>query len=488
MKRYLIGIALLGALSACTETRQTSNAEQTASRVATHRSIAPPFADAAPKFRHFAVSSSKAEQIRLENGTIIAIPASAFVDVNGKPVSGIVDIAYREFRNAADILLSGIPMVYDSAGQAHWFQSAGMMEIRASQQQQQLEVAAGKSLEVAMISAVSGDFNNYYFDEKNGAWDYLSTNASSATLTPAAQTPIRTAAATDLPEDMNEPTLPPDAATPKAVQFNFTVDYSKFAHLAKYENVVWEYAGFEAEGTINPEKNKWIFTKIWKSAVVDKFGAKPNAFVLTLLDDKEKATKVAVKPVLGEKPHAQAMTEYAATKNKYEMWLKELAKRGLTPESLAAARETKREAKMTDSEITQRAFSVAQMGVYNCDRILHLSDRQELLVNVELNEEGGKRLNTSNITGFYLVDRTIQGAFYYTPGSGFMQWDKFVFAGKHENMVLAIDKDGGILVCEPASFRGTASEGKGKSKMTLVLHHTGKKVTSSRQLQNIIMG
>ncbi|HTF03263.1 MAG TPA: hypothetical protein VK826_04525, partial [Bacteroidia bacterium] len=119
------------------------------------------------------------------SGTKISIPEMAFEDANGSPVTGNVNITYREFRDPIDIVLSGIPMKYDSAGTSGDFESAGMFEINASQNGTEVYLKDGKKIGVdfAVVDTATG-YNFYRLDEKNG-WQYLeSTGAVEQEMVP----------------------------------------------------------------------------------------------------------------------------------------------------------------------------------------------------------------------------------------------------------------------------------------------------------------
>jgi len=73
----------------------------------------------------------------------IHFPADIFVSKNNEPVSGNVEIRYREFRNAAEMVLSQIPMVYSENGVDYNFNSAGMIEVRAFQNDEELKIKPG---------------------------------------------------------------------------------------------------------------------------------------------------------------------------------------------------------------------------------------------------------------------------------------------------------------------------------------------------------
>ncbi len=124
--------------------------------------------------------------IEYGSGTTINIPANAFEDANGAPVAGKIDITYREFRDPVDIVLSGIPMTYDTGGVVENFESAGMFEINASQNGNEVYLREGVKIDMnfAVVDTAS-TFNFYRLDEKNG-WQYLeSTGEVEQEMVPA---------------------------------------------------------------------------------------------------------------------------------------------------------------------------------------------------------------------------------------------------------------------------------------------------------------
>ena len=92
-----------------------------------------PFEGLEIKPQVFEIEAGEKSVIKLKNGGKIEFPANAFVDASGKAVHGKVDVSWTEYHSLTDIMLSGIPMKYDSAGVQHDFQSGGMFTIKASQ-------------------------------------------------------------------------------------------------------------------------------------------------------------------------------------------------------------------------------------------------------------------------------------------------------------------------------------------------------------------
>ncbi|HEU4719520.1 MAG TPA: hypothetical protein VFU15_16870, partial [Bacteroidia bacterium] len=134
----------------------------------------------------YSTSTLTGAELDYPSGTKISIPANAFVDANGNAVTGNVTIDYREFRDPVDILLSGIPMDYDSAGHNGHFVSAGMFEMNASVDGKEVFLAPGKKVDMkfAVVDTAS-DFNFYKLDEQEG-WQYLDRPGKTETDAPVA--------------------------------------------------------------------------------------------------------------------------------------------------------------------------------------------------------------------------------------------------------------------------------------------------------------
>lgn len=112
--------------------------------------------------------------ITYPSGTKILIPANAFTDKNGAPVSGSVTLSYREFRDPLDFLVSGIPMKYDTAGEVTNFESAGMFEMTASVNSEPLKLASDKKIDMNFASTSKDSTYNFYaFNDSTGNWQYL---------------------------------------------------------------------------------------------------------------------------------------------------------------------------------------------------------------------------------------------------------------------------------------------------------------------------
>jgi hypothetical protein len=94
------------------------------------------------------MNSQKAFTYHAPSGTTVFIPANAVITKNGKPVKGKITLQFREFQNADEIALSGIPMQF-GPDRTDYFSSAGMMELRAFQGEEELVLAKEVTIELA---------------------------------------------------------------------------------------------------------------------------------------------------------------------------------------------------------------------------------------------------------------------------------------------------------------------------------------------------
>jgi len=137
-----------------------------------YQNIKPPIGEPEIDRKKYTIDAQKSQTLLYQSGTVIKIPDNAFIDHNGMPVKGNVNIHYREFSDIIDVLANGLTMKYDSGGAQHNFQTAGMFEIFASKGEQEVFLAQGKQIEFdyATIDTSSG-FNLYNMDSQNN-WVY----------------------------------------------------------------------------------------------------------------------------------------------------------------------------------------------------------------------------------------------------------------------------------------------------------------------------
>lgn len=130
------------------------------------------FSDAGNPGERFQLNASGDTIVTTENGTVIHIPANTIIYANGRPVQGSYDFIYKEYRNPAEIALSGLPMTFNRAGTTYNFNSAGMFEIAASQGNQELFLAQPLTVDFICNEALP-ELSFYQLEAKTNQWQEL---------------------------------------------------------------------------------------------------------------------------------------------------------------------------------------------------------------------------------------------------------------------------------------------------------------------------
>ena len=166
---YAISIGVLLFLAAC-------QSAQKVEQVKLAPFIESPLPHLDIKYTEYSFDAEEGALLEYSSGTKIKIAPNSLSDTAGNAIQGEVKLKYREFHNTLDVLLSGIPMKYDSAGIKQVFQTAGMYDIRAFQENMPLKIASNKTVEIQMASfQPENDYNFYYLDTVKRKWVYQAT-------------------------------------------------------------------------------------------------------------------------------------------------------------------------------------------------------------------------------------------------------------------------------------------------------------------------
>ncbi len=347
-----------------TKTTNTENSEKDASALLINE-IIPAFEDMSVKAQTVTVKGTKAQTLELPSGSSIEVPESAFVDADGNPVEGNVDIEFTEFHNAAEILTGGIPMeVIDPNGEKAFMKTAGMYEINGYQNGKPVFVAEGKALTVNLLSEVDGDYDFWVFDRQKGNWDNLGTNT--ATPNEAGQNAI--AAANELRRKIGPAPTPPAAFNKNTPPIDIQVNLQKFPELKGKQGIVWQYAG--KDKTQDPANNPAIFETNWDDIELTA-NDNEDTYTLTLSNGREQLT-LPVAPTLQGKDLEQAKADYQ--------------------KQLAAYRKKMAKAEAQADFANQqrafvRSFQVSGFGIYNYDILTKRPAAIPVMANFEFGQE-----------------------------------------------------------------------------------------------------
>jgi hypothetical protein len=397
------------------------------------------------------------------------VPPNAFVDKNGQPVSGRVVLKYREFHNAADIIVSGIPMKMTDGGKEYDFESAGMFEINGYSGTAEVAIADGKDLVVQMASyKAEENYNHYYFDKEQGQWQELATAVKpekiAATETPVANT--TTAPIASELEAITATPIAPKKYDPNATVLNLNVDYRKYPYLKEFNGVVWQYAGTDPKN--DPKNNVWLTKEKWGAVNLTLTDAAASIFTLTVTAG-DKTYTAPVAPALSGKAFDKAMAKYKTS----------LAAYNTRQQQLTAAQQNAMASYQKHADIV-RVFNVNSFGIYNCDR--YRSDDGLYTLNWQV-EMGDDQLNNIG-TYIYHICKSDNTVTYCYPGSLQFKYDP-----AKENILLAVLSNDKVVIFDRADFAKLNTERpKNGSNYTFHFKDVAAPVSTPEDLTNLIAG
>ena len=307
--------------------------------------IAPPIKKLDVPYTSYKVKAEQGGTIKHKTNSKIIIPKKAFVNKQGEDIIGDVEIQYREFHNQADIIASGIPMSYDSAGVKSTLESAGMIDIRGYQNGEPIFINPKKQITVEFQSEHTADkYNMYVLDTIAKNWVYISRDNSlkglkrhegekglkgqkSLTHEVSNKEKELQKQLDDIPTKIeNEKIvyskkinqLPKTIAPTKPIkvtagrpQFKLDVNYNEFPELAAYKNAVFEV------GTENKNYISNIAEITWGSAEISEGTQKGKNYLLTLKLGKQ-VEKLIVYPALTGADYDKALKSYESKFNDYK--------------------------------------------------------------------------------------------------------------------------------------------------------------------------
>jgi hypothetical protein len=328
-------------------------------------------------YTSYKINNAKGGEIKHPTSSKIKVPVNTFIDKNGKDIIGDVTIEYREFHDAADIIASGIPMAYDSAGKKYTLESAGMFDIKGTQNGEPVFIKKDKKVEVELASANSENkFNQYYLDTVAKNWQYLKKDDQLSVLkiqnkshekpndieaNPKLQNlknqidvvipkkidsvkfvytkKIDAIPKAKEPAKINKP-------TPGRPTFYLEGSYKEFPELAAFDNIIFEV------GPDNKNYRQEMHEITWSDVKVSEGPVKGKNYLLTLTYRKQ-VEKLVVYPTLTGNDLAKAEKKYEQKFKDYENLVE---KKQVEEKRLMAEMEAKQKAYLAEIKMKQEEF------------------------------------------------------------------------------------------------------------------------------------
>lgn len=413
--------------------------------------IEPLFAGAGDADTGYTVDAAAGGMFFNSNGSIISVPHSAFLDSAGKPVSGTVELRYKEFHDPAKIFMAGIPMTYDSAGTPYNFESAGMIEITAWQNGKPLKVNPDSMIHVAIVSNTAEErFNTYYLDTAAKQWKYINDAKAVTYNPPVADTTDPTQVAV-----MTEAPVAPKVADKNKPSFAIAFDPAEFPELVAYKGVRFEVD--ETQTPYNKEDKKIQ----WEDVVINRIKNKNN-FKVTFTTGTKEATYIT-QPVVDQKDFAAAQRSWEQRNADYEkakqqreareqkeaaaqeQAMQELDRHRLWVNDTLAehARQMRAAANLqaNTETLVLREFIISDFGIWNSDCPMSMPEGMEIFA--KTSGVDGKPLELGKIC---LVQKNVNALYQY------YNLSQFRFDTLADNMLWAVTKDGKLAVCQTDDF------------------------------------
>ncbi len=316
---------------------------------------------------YFSFDPGKDTLLITSNGSVINIPAYAF-DTECKKVKLVVN----EIDDPVKMFQSKIDMGYDSAGTKYHFESAGMIEIDAFDDQQKINLAPGKEVSIALVtSSIEPTYNLY--EKTKGNWDYL---GDANTIFQ----PEKISETSEINENIveNNQLAVVNQEKVKVGKVNpsfptFDVDISGNEELKAYKGIVFQ---------VDPSEDDFLedyYLVAWEKIKLEK--VEKNYFIhLTRGNSKH---RFKVNPVLNQKDYAQYLKNNKSKSSYYDqmsqkkkeyqqkfvdqnfMFNYDQADASYTVSSLI-----NEEVQYRINNKNRRIFNVRSLGTINCDHIL----------------------------------------------------------------------------------------------------------------------
>jgi len=414
--------------------------------------------------QQFVVNAGTGQIITSRRNSRITIPPSAFVDKDGNVLQGDVVVNYREFYNYMDFFLSGIPMKYDSGKAGMQLESAGMMELTASRNNEEVFVNRQNRISVMMASLnKSPDYNLYYFDKKQNKWIYKGKDMLTVSqFTP--QTfilqPIEYRDSVETVFSFKAPqytirlysAMEPAGKKrfffskkpgPDKFSFHFIASLSNIPELNNLRTFTWKYTGNDAA-----EVHKAVFRSgiKWKDIQIHPMDT-DETYLLTMYTD---TGSVNLKIL----PHLATENSRMKFKTRFDEFLVAQDERRATEK--ANFEKFKNDTtlyfannprwvkfKMPADYAVMRQFQVDGFGIWNCDRPVELP--KAVTVFAYFVDEKNKPVKPERV---FLADKNVNTVFSYNSYT----LNDFKFNPKSQNLVWALFPGNVIAVIKPKEF------------------------------------
>ncbi|MCG8574303.1 MAG: hypothetical protein MI810_05405 [Flavobacteriales bacterium] len=411
-----------------------------------------PFEGVDIPFQTFTYDNGQTNVYEISTGSRIEIPKDAFRLANGKKVEGDITIQYREMHDLEDIMISGIKMSYEEADTSGDFESAGMFEIRAKSNGEELKLADGKKIKVDFASYKEGDFKSYAMNEATANWEFIEEKPAVKNIRKFEKIQEAESRLEELemvchvePQELK--------STDNVVDIDY--NFNDYPNLEIFRSAMWIIAGGKVEeNRFNRISQSYDRLEIEEADSCNYFNLK----LFKKNNGEWEENTFLARPVWGGKAYKKAKKNYKKKIKEYNKLQKKLKRQRETAE---------KEADLV------RSFVLKGMGIYNCDRIMNF---------ITFGAASLVLICKEKIKNFFLITLNRQASIkFYNPTVADFKYDP-----NGTNSIIAVLPGNKVGVVSEKAFAKAVEKLKGdeSDKLELELEIKPHPVKSKADLQN----
>ena len=269
------------------------------------------------EFETFVIQPDKSSTIYVEGGAIITIPASAFLTESSEDIV----IKARVFRDKSEAYVAGVPMDY---GMNEAFESAGMIEIRGSQNGKEVELNADQEIEVTLgLHKSPDDFGFYALEDQTGEWSVYSAEMKSISHEKPATNDLVQVIQSELNKGIERlESIEKEISTltsPEKAEYHIAENKQQVFELKFNKHEFPELRSFEQlqfEAKCSALKYSEVLVKTWTD--VDLQQGENGEYQAKFSNRKGAKITVDVVPVVSGKQAEEAFRKYSSEKKRIE--------------------------------------------------------------------------------------------------------------------------------------------------------------------------
>ena len=406
-------------------------------KVSYEQKIEPPLVGSALAFDLHAYKQDTSIRIATPKGTVISIEPNTFAHANGTAVSNQIIIKVREMHTANEIFKSGIPMSVDGA-RKDFLQSGGMLEIRAFDNKEELVIANGKSIGVALAHFnPSNGYRLYHLNEHQN-WQINDTFV--------VQKNQRKKSGLDkIINFFKHPTRQNGLAGNN--EFEIVANVKESPQLRAFQNQKWRII----DGT-NPEMVQTAMRMSWDDVVVKPVNLIQKIYRLTFTraltvqgsGEQNKSLTVQASPV------NVSDTAFAKQLINYEETIVKMNNEKLRLEA---------EADMVSS------FRIRQMGVWNIDKIMNKDELTSVSLKFDFEKELDPYVHHIKLFVLHEDDNSV---IYYLP----QDWKNIKLSKVKRNSLIAVLPGNRVAVVDANTVKSKMQLGGSEINFTTKIDYS----------------